>query len=155
MHAGRTSARLGKRRTGLSTSTGTRPAGGYGRMSDFYAYNGGDARADNEINDVGMEARLCADEAVETLFGGASVGFRSVCRANSGRPAEMIELPCNGSEVDCESAGIPFEESACGHETSRSKRRSSIGDSRPRLMGGFFLIRMISMTRSSTGPAER
>ena len=32
--------------------------GEYGPVRDFYAYNGGDLRAENEVADVGIEARL-------------------------------------------------------------------------------------------------
>ena len=71
--------------TGSSTSTGTRPEA-YGPVRDFYAYNGGDLRADNEVDDLGLEARLRVGDAVECDLGGASVRLRSVRGADPGRP---------------------------------------------------------------------
>ena len=41
--------------------------GRYGPVRDFYAYNGGDIRADNEIRDLGFEANLLVSSEVESL----------------------------------------------------------------------------------------
>ena len=41
--------------------------GGYGTMSDFYGYNGNEPRELNPIKDVGLEARITVNEAVETI----------------------------------------------------------------------------------------
>jgi len=41
--------------------------GRYGPVRDFYAYNGGEIRAENEIKDLGLEARLSVDESVESI----------------------------------------------------------------------------------------
>ena len=50
------------------------PASGrYGPVRDFYAYNGGDLRSDNDVDDLGMEARLCVSDAVDAI----SVAIRS------------------------------------------------------------------------------
>ena len=48
--------------------------GRYGPVRDFYAYNGGDLRADNEVEDLGMEARLCGRA---TRSSAISVALRS------------------------------------------------------------------------------
>jgi signal peptidase I len=41
--------------------------GRYGPICDFYAYNGSEPRAGNEINDVGMEASMRVSDSVEAV----------------------------------------------------------------------------------------
>ncbi len=41
--------------------------GGYGPVRDSYAYNGSEIRAENEIKDLGLEARLSVQESVESI----------------------------------------------------------------------------------------
>ena len=52
--------------------------GRYGPVRDFYAYNGGDVRADNEVKDLGMEARLSVERSGRVDLGADSVRLRSV-----------------------------------------------------------------------------
>ena len=83
---GRRTARLGRAPIGSSTSTGTRRSGRYGPVRDFYGYNGGDLGADNDVGDLGMEARLCVSEAVDAI----SVALRS------GSDQFVVRIPVGG-----------------------------------------------------------
>jgi signal peptidase I len=88
------------------------PANGrYGPVRDFYAYNGGDLRADNDVADLGMEARMCVSEAVDTI----SVALRSgsdqfVVRIPVGLRGS-IELSRNNQQKKLVGCQNPFEES--------------------------------------------
>jgi signal peptidase I len=88
------------------------PASGrYGPVRDFYAYNGGDLRADNEVTDLGIEARLCVSNAVDTI----SVTLRSgsdqfVVRIPVARSGS-IELLRNNRPVRLSNCQNPFEDS--------------------------------------------
>ena len=60
------------------------PANGrYGPVRDFYAYNGGDLRSDNDVADLGDGSALMRQRCRRRDFRGDSVGFRSVCREDS------------------------------------------------------------------------
>jgi signal peptidase I len=41
--------------------------GQYGPVRDFYGYNGGELRAENEVNDLALEARLQVSDSVESI----------------------------------------------------------------------------------------
>ena len=88
------------------------PASGrYGPVRDFYAYNGGDLRADNDVADLGIEARLSVSDAVDTI----SVALRSgsdqfVVRIPVGRQGS-IELSRNKQRKSLSNCRNPFEDS--------------------------------------------
>jgi signal peptidase I len=87
------------------------PASGrYGPVRDFYPYNGGDLRSDNDVDDLGLEARLSVSNAVEAL----SVAIRSgsdqfVVRIPVGRQGS-IELLRNNQRKPLKNCWNPFEE---------------------------------------------
>jgi signal peptidase I len=83
----------------------------YGPVRDFYGYNGGDLRADNDVGDLGLEARLSVSDAVDAI----SVAIRSgsdqfVVRIPVGRSGS-IELLRNGVRRALKNCWNPFEES--------------------------------------------
>jgi signal peptidase I len=63
--------------------------GRYGPIRDFYAYNGGYSRdglhAENEVGDIGLEAKVSLSEAVDTL----SLSLRS------GSDTFLVRIPVN------------------------------------------------------------
>jgi signal peptidase I len=74
--------------------------GRYGGIRDFYGYNGADVGADNDVPDVGVEARVCVSEAVDVL----SVALRSgsdrfVARIPVGRRGPIELLRDNTSQA--------------------------------------------------------
>ncbi len=118
-------------------------SGQYGPVRDFYGYNGGDLRAENDVADLGIEARLCVSEARRCDLGGASVGLRSVCREDSGWAARIDRaIAKQPAKNAARIVGILLKIAVCGQEMSRSKRRCSIGECRSRSTGGCFLIRI-------------
>ena len=85
--------------------------GRYGPVRDFYAYNGGDLRAENDVADLGMEARLCVSEAVDSI----SVALRSgsdqfVVKIPVGRRGS-IDLSRNNQRESLSNCQNPFEDS--------------------------------------------
>lgn len=80
----------------------------YGPVRDFYAYNGGELRPENEVTDLGLEARMTVDRSVEAI----SVALRSgsdqfVVRIPVGLPGE-VELLRNGVRVPISEQDNPF-----------------------------------------------
>ena len=89
---------------------GSVAAGDMGRSAIFTRYNGGDLRADNEVADLGVEARMCVSEAVDVL----SLALRSgsdqfVVRIPVGRRGS-IELSRNNQRMPLKNCWNPFEE---------------------------------------------
>jgi signal peptidase I len=84
--------------------------GQYGPIRDFYGYNGGDLRADNEVPDLGLEARLCVRDDVDVLSVALhSRSDRFVIRIPVGRRGS-IELLRNGQPRSIANCRNPFEE---------------------------------------------
>jgi signal peptidase I len=88
--------------------------GQYGPVRDFYGYNGGDLHADNEVADVGMEARLRVSDSVESI----SLSLRSgreqfFVRIPVGRP-RSIELLQNNARKSLTNCRNPLEENNLG-----------------------------------------
>ncbi len=83
---------------------------GYGPIRDFYAYNGGELPAENEVVDLGLEARLSVGNSVEAI----SVALRSGSDQFEVRiPVELggeIELVHNGKRVGLTNCWNPFRE---------------------------------------------
>jgi signal peptidase I len=82
----------------------------YGPVRDFYAYNGGEMPADNEVADVGLEARMTVEPSVEAV----SVSLRSgadrfVVRIPVGLPG-AVELARNGARARIEEIRNPFHD---------------------------------------------
>jgi signal peptidase I len=82
----------------------------FGPIRDFYAYNGGDLPADNEVADLGIEARLTADRSVDAI----SVALRSgadqfVVRIPVGLRGD-VELEHNGRRVTLTGGHNPFQD---------------------------------------------
>ena len=61
----------------------------YGPVRDFYAYNGGELRGENEVRDFMIEARLQVSDSVESIARGASIGSGPVPAADSGHSARQ------------------------------------------------------------------
>jgi signal peptidase I len=81
-----------------------------GPVRDFYPYNGGDLRADNDVSDLGIEARMCVSDSVDAL----SLELRSgsdqfVVRIPVGGRG-TIELFRNGARKPLGNCWNPFEE---------------------------------------------
>jgi len=91
--------------------------GRYGSVCDFYGYNGGEPREYNEIKDLGIEARLCVSDSVDTI----SVALRSgsdhfVVRVPVARPGS-IELDRNDRIVPLANCHNPLENKASYPQT--------------------------------------
>jgi signal peptidase I len=78
--------------------------GQYGPVRDFYGYNGGDLHADNEVADVGMDAKLRVSNSVESI----SVSLRSgtdqfLVRIPVGksRPIQLLQNNARKSLTNC------------------------------------------------------
>jgi signal peptidase I len=69
----------------------------FGPVRDFYAYNGGELPADNEVLDLGLEARLTVDRTVEAV----SAGLRS------GADQFLVRIPVGlGGNVELVRNGV-------------------------------------------------
>jgi signal peptidase I len=82
----------------------------YGPVRDFYAYNGGELPAENEVSDLALEARLVIDESVESI----SVALRSgwdqfLVRIPVRRQGE-VELTSNGPRIDLTGTRNPLHQ---------------------------------------------
>ena len=86
--------------------------GRYGPVRDFYGYNGGDLGADNDVSDLGIEARLCVSEAVDVLLLALRSGSdQFVVRIPVGRRGS-IELLRNNKRMALTNCRNPFEDIA-------------------------------------------
>jgi signal peptidase I len=84
--------------------------GKYGPVRDFYGYNGGDFGADNEVADVGVEARLCVSDAVDVILLALRSGSdQFVVRIPVGRRGS-IELMRNNQRKALVNCRNPFED---------------------------------------------
>lgn len=85
--------------------------GGYGPIRDFYGYNGGDLRSENDVADLGLEARMCVSDDLDTL----AVAIRSgsdqfVAKIPVGRRGR-IELLRNDAPLSLKNCWNPFDQS--------------------------------------------
>jgi signal peptidase I len=81
----------------------------YGPVRDFYAYNGGELPAENEVTDLGLEARLMPGDGVESLSLDLRSGSdRFVVRIPVSLPGE-IELVRNGRRAVLTGCWNPFQ----------------------------------------------
>ena len=83
--------------------------GGYGPVRDSYAYNGAEVRAENEIKDLGLEARLSVQESVESisvLIRSASDSFLVTIPVAGQAPMEVVR---NGRRLPLTACSNPFE----------------------------------------------
>jgi signal peptidase I len=84
--------------------------GQYGPVRDFYGYNGGDLHADNEVADVGLEARLRVSDSVESISLSLRYGSEQfVVRIPVGR-SNPIELMQNNARKSLKNCRNPFEQ---------------------------------------------
>ncbi len=84
--------------------------GRYGPIRDFYAYNGGDFPAENEVPDIGLEAQICVSEAVDQIaLDLRSGGDQFVLTVPVGRRGS-IELVRNGRRELLKNCRNPFED---------------------------------------------
>jgi signal peptidase I len=84
--------------------------GQYGPVRDFYGYNGGDLGADNEVADLGIDARLCASEAVDAILLALRSGSdQFVVRIPVGQRGS-IELLRNNQRKTLKNCRNPFED---------------------------------------------
>lgn len=82
----------------------------YGPVRDFYAYNGGELPSDNEVTDLGLEARMTVDRSVEAISAALRSGSdRFVVRIPVGLPGK-VELVRNGVRVPISEGSNPFRE---------------------------------------------
>ncbi len=83
--------------------------GRYGPVRDFYAYNGGDLRADNEIRDLGFEARLTVSADVESLAFTIRSGSDPFTVRIPVRATGSVELTRNNRRIPLVGSLNPFE----------------------------------------------
>jgi signal peptidase I len=84
--------------------------GGYGRVTDFHGYNGSEPRQLNEINDLGIEARVTLGRSIESLSVVLRSGFDRFLLRIPTRAAGEIELLRNGRAVPVSRSSNPFLE---------------------------------------------
>ncbi len=101
----------------------------YGPVRDFYAYNGGEMPAENEVIDLGLEARLSVGNSVEAISAALRSGAdQFVVRI----PVELggeIELVHNGKRVALSHCWNPFRDKA-GRPTREVTLEASCFDRR-------------------------
>jgi signal peptidase I len=84
--------------------------GRYGAVRDFYAYNGSELPADNEVTDLALEARLKVGAAVESLSAIVRSGSdQFLLKIPVGRRGP-IELTHNGRRLALAHSSNPFED---------------------------------------------
>jgi signal peptidase I len=84
--------------------------GRYGPVRDFYAYNGGDLGADNDVDDLGVDARVRVSEGVDVVLLALRSGSdQFVVRVPVGKRGS-IELTRNGQRKTLTNRWNPFEE---------------------------------------------
>ena len=98
------------RATGSSIATGTRRARRYGPVRDFYAYNGGELPAENEVIDLGLEARLSVGDSVEAISAGLRSGSDQFLVRIPVDHGHEIELVHNGRRVRLDNSWNPFRD---------------------------------------------
>jgi signal peptidase I len=82
----------------------------YGPVRDFYAYNGGDLPADNEVTDLGIEARMTVDGSVEAISAALRSGAdQFVVRIPVGLRGD-VELEHNGHRMPVAGGQNPFQD---------------------------------------------
>lgn len=82
----------------------------YGPVRDFYAYNGRDLPAANEVADLGLEARMTVDRSVEAVSAALRSGAdRFVVRIPVGTRGE-VEVVRNGVRVHIDEIHNPFQD---------------------------------------------
>jgi signal peptidase I len=82
----------------------------YGAVRDFYAYNGGELPADNEVVDLGLEARMTVDRTVDAISAALRSGSDQFeVRIPVGLKGE-IELVHNGHRVPIQERANPFHD---------------------------------------------
>jgi signal peptidase I len=83
---------------------------GYGPVRDFYAYNGGDLPAENDVVDLALEARLTLADSVEAISAAVRSGSDLfVVRIPVGYAGE-IEMLRNGRRIGLANPWNPFHE---------------------------------------------
>jgi signal peptidase I len=86
----------------------------YGPVRDFYAYNGGEMPADNEVPDLGLEARMTVNPSVEAVSAALRSGSdRFVVRIPVGLEGD-VELVHNGVRVPIVAGENPFHHGGSG-----------------------------------------
>ena len=83
--------------------------GQYGPVRDFYGYNGGELRADNEVNDVAIEARLQISDSVESIALALRSGSDQFLVRIPVTTAGSIELVRNDRRAKITHPSNPFE----------------------------------------------
>jgi signal peptidase I len=82
----------------------------YAPVRDFYAYNGSDLPADNEVSDLGFEARMTVDRSVDALSAALRSGSdQFVIRIPVALKGE-VELEHNGVRVPISEGHNPFHD---------------------------------------------
>ena len=84
--------------------------GQYGPIRDFYGYNGGDLLADNEVRDVGTDARLVVGDSVKSISVSLRSGSDRFLVKIPVREPESIELLQNNVPKPLANCRNPFED---------------------------------------------
>jgi signal peptidase I len=83
-----------------------------GPIRDFYGYNGGDLHADNEVRDVGMDARLLVGDSVESISVRLRSGSDQFLVNIPVRESRSIQLVHNNARKSLTNCRNPFENNA-------------------------------------------
>jgi signal peptidase I len=112
--------------------------GRYGPVTDFYAYNGGDLRGENEVADLGIEARVTVSESVQSLTLALRSGpDRFLVRIPVASNAD-IELLRNDAPVELSNCRNPF--AGRGHWPRTLTLEASVFDRRVQVAFGGRLL---------------
>jgi signal peptidase I len=84
----------------------------YGPVRDFYGYNGGELRAENEVRDFAIEARLQVGDSVDSISVALRAGGDQFLVRIPVKSRGPIELVRNDRRVPISNTHAPFQETA-------------------------------------------
>jgi signal peptidase I len=82
----------------------------YGPIRDFYAYNGGDLPADNEVADLGLEAKMTVESSVDAISAALRSGADQFVVRIPVKLRGEVELEHNGRRVPLSGYRHPFQD---------------------------------------------
>ena len=102
--------------------------GRYGPIRDFYGYNGGESGADNEVTDLGMEARLTVGDRRRSRLGAAAVrrAIGSWCGSRSAAQGQARAAAERSAAGDRRRASNPLAETGSWPRDRPARGRRSM-----------------------------